>query len=87
MIFVTHTRAELVGGKISSQEELVVAACEEALEASERLDPALASASFALQVLAGGGVVASACDRDDMQRPVDLPVATAIETVTVFAPG
>lgn len=65
----------------------MVAACEESLEASERLDPALAFSFLALQVLTGRRISASACDRDDMQRPVDLSVAAAIETMTVFAPG
>lgn len=65
----------------------MVAACEEALEASEGLDPALAFGFLAGEVFAGGGVAASSGDRDDVQRPVDLPVAAAIETVTVFAPG
>lgn len=49
-------------------------ACEVALEASEGLDAALAFGFLALQVFAGGGVAASPCDRDDVQRPVDLPV-------------
>jgi len=65
----------------------VVAACEESLEASERLDPALAFGFLALQVLPGCGIAASSGDRDYVQRPVDLSVAAAIETMTVFAPG
>jgi hypothetical protein len=40
----------------------VVAACEEALEAPEGLDPALALCSLALQILAGRGVAASSGD-------------------------
>jgi hypothetical protein len=62
----------------------VVAACEMAFEASESFDAALAFGFLALQVLAGGGVAASPGDRDDMQRPVDLPVAATIEAMTVF---
>jgi hypothetical protein len=65
----------------------MVAACKETLEAPERLDAALAFGFLSPQVLAGRGVAASPCDRDDVQRPVDLPIAAAIETMTVFAPG
>jgi hypothetical protein len=70
-----------------AEQESVVAACEEALEASEGLDAALAFGFLALQVFAGGGVAASPCDRDDVQCPVDLSVAAAIEAVAVFAAG
>jgi hypothetical protein len=57
-----------------------------ALEATHRLYAALAFGFLSLQVSTRRRVAASACDRDDVQRPVDLPVTPTIEAMPVFAP-
>lgn len=65
----------------------MVVACEVALEAAHRLDAALALGFLAREVGACCRVDATACDRDDVQRAVELAVAAAIEAVAVVSPG
>src|SRR4051794_12585771 len=56
---------------------------EESFEAAECFASALAFASFALEVGACLGVVAGLCDRNPVERGVELPVAAAVEPVPV----
>ena len=59
-----------------------------ALEAPEGLHPCLALGFLAFEVCLGGGVPASACDRDDVQRAIEASVAAAVQPVAfVFARG
>jgi hypothetical protein len=59
------------------------AAREVPLEAAERCLVGLAFGFLALEVGLGGGVVAGAGDRDDVQRVVELAIAAAVEPVAV----
>jgi hypothetical protein len=61
-------------------------ACEVALEAAHRLDPALALGFLACKIGTGLGVDPATSDRDDVQRAVELPVAAAMEAVAVASP-
>jgi hypothetical protein len=54
---------------------------EQSFEAADRLAPALAFASFAFEVGACRRVVARLCDRDSVERGVELAVAAAVEPV------
>ena len=54
---------------------------EVALEAAQRALLGLALGFFAGEVLLGGRVVLGAGDRDDVQRVVELAVATAVEPI------
>ena len=54
-----------------------------ALEAAHRLDAGLAFGFLALQIGTRSRVQASASDRDDVQRPVELAVAATIQAVAV----
>jgi hypothetical protein len=65
----------------------VVVVREVALEAAHRLDARLALGFLALQVVTGRGVDPAAGDRDDVQRAVQLSVATTIEAVAVLSAG
>jgi hypothetical protein len=67
-------------------EEVVEAAREVPLEATERSLPALALGFLARQVGPGGGVVAGAGDGDDVQGVVELAVAAAVEPMAVALP-
>ena len=60
-------------------EEVPDASGEVAFEAADGFAGGLAFGSFALQVGAGFGVAACACDGDAVDRGVDLAVAAAIE--------
>ena len=62
-------------------EEVVEASGEGAFEGAQ---PALGGFAFGLlagEVLLGGGVVAGAGDRDDVQRVVELAVPAAVEPI------
>lgn len=61
-------------------------ACEMALEATHRLDAALALGFPAGEIGAGGGVQSPSRDRNDAQCAVELAVAAMIETMTVLSP-
>lgn len=63
------------------------AACEVALEAAKRAFAGLALGLLAGQVLAGGGVALGAGDRDRVQRPVELAVSAAVQSVLCLLPG
>lgn len=63
----------------------MVVACEVALEAAHRLDPALALGFLARKIGTGLRVDPATGDHDDVQRAVELPVAAAIKTVTLVA--
>src|SRR5437879_13358418 len=65
----------------------MVVAGEVALEAAHGLHPGLALGFLARQVGAGRRVDPSACDRDDVQTPIDLAVATAVQAMPVMAAG
>ncbi len=56
---------------------------EQSFEAAEGFAAALAFAAFALQVLACGCVVAGLRDRDPVEGGVELPVAAAVEAVSL----
>ncbi len=56
---------------------------EVSFEASQRALGGLSFGSFAGEVVAGFGVVLGAGDRDDVQRVVELSVATTVESVLV----
>ena len=60
-------------------------ACEVALEAAHGLHPCVALGFLALQVGAGLRVQAFAGDRDDMQSPIDLAVAPAVQAMAVVS--
>jgi hypothetical protein len=70
-----------------SQQHLVVVAGEVALEAADRLDAALAFGLLASEVFACRGVASSAGDRDDVQRPVELALAAAVQAVAIVSAG
>src|SRR5262245_52556901 len=53
--------------------------CELAFEAADRFPAAFAFGAFAFEVRAGGWVVAGLCDRDPVERRVELSVAAAVE--------
>ena len=59
---------------------------EVALEAAQRALPGLAVGFFASEVLLGRWVALGAGDRDRVQRPVELAVAAAIESVLGLLP-
>ena len=67
----------LVGGWLG--EQLVEVAGEVALEVVQRALGGLPVCFFAREVGLGGGVVLGACDRDDVERVVELAVAVAVE--------
>ena len=69
------------GGVGGEREEVVEASREVAFEAAQRSLLGFAFGLFAGKVLAGGGVVLGAGDRDDVQRVVELAVAAAVEPV------
>src|ERR1022692_3418653 len=58
-----------------------------ALDAAADFPVGFAFGLAALDVGEGGRVAAHAADRDDMQCPVELPVAEAVEAVAVGPPG
>ena len=62
------------------------AAREVSLEAAQRSFLGLAFGLLAFEVGLGGGVVAGAGDRDDVERVVELAVAAAVEPVAVALP-
>ena len=64
---------------------LVDGADEEPFEAADRFAAALAFAAFALEVVAGWGVVAGLGDRDPVEGGVELAVAAAVEPVSLGA--
>ena len=57
---------------------------EPSLERADCFFGGLAFGDFAVVVGATEGVVAELCDRDDVDRPVQLPVAALVEPVTNF---
>lgn len=66
-------------------EEAPDTACDVALEAASNLAVGLALGTPSVSILAGCWIVAGAGKRDDVERAVELPVAAAIESVTVLA--
>jgi hypothetical protein len=60
-------------------EQPVEVAGEEALEASQGLDTGLTFGFLTFEIGAAGGVSSSAGDGDDVQRPVELAVASSVE--------
>jgi hypothetical protein len=56
---------------------------EESFEAADRFAFAFAFGLFAFEVGAGGGVVARLRDCDAVERGVQLPVAAAVESVSL----
>jgi hypothetical protein len=60
---------------------------EMAFEAAQRALLGFAFALFASEVLAGGGVVVGAGDRDRVQRPVELAVPAAVKPVLIALAG
>ncbi len=58
---------------------------EESFEAADRFAAALAFGLFAFEVGARGGVLARLCDRDPVERSVELAVAAAVEPVSLHA--
>jgi hypothetical protein len=68
-------------GRVAQQ--LPDAACEVALEAADRFAVGLAFGLLARDELDRLLMAAGACDRDAVNRGVDLAIAAAIETVPV----
>jgi hypothetical protein len=66
-------------------EEAPDSACDVALEAATDLAVGLAFGASSVAVVAGGLVVVGSGDRDDEEGVVELPVAAAVEAVTVLA--
>lgn len=64
----------------------MVVAREVSLEAAHRLDAALAFSFLASEIGARLEVYPAACDRDHVQRAIQLLVATTVEPVTVVSP-
>ena len=64
-------------------EGVVDDADEEPFEAADRFAAALAFGAFAFEVVACGRVVAGLCDRDSVERGVELAVAAAVESVAL----
>jgi len=60
---------------------------EESFQAAERFAAALAFGAFALEVVARRCVVAGLCDRDPVERGVELAVAAAVQAVALGAAG
>jgi hypothetical protein len=60
---------------------------EQSLEAADRFATAFAFGSLAFEICARGWVVARLSDRDSVERGVQLPVAAAVEPVTLHACG
>jgi hypothetical protein len=58
---------------------------EESFQAADRFAATLAFGSLPLEVGAGAGVVARLCDRDSVERGVELAVAAAVESVALGA--
>ena len=58
-------------------------ACELSFEAADRFAAAFAFPAFALEVSARGGVATRLCDRDAVERRVELAVAAAVEPVAL----
>jgi hypothetical protein len=56
---------------------------EQSFEAADRFASALAFGLFAFEIGAGGGVVARLCDRDSVERGVELAVAAPVESVSL----
>ena len=75
----------MVGRRLD--EEVMEAAREVPLEAAQRALVGLPFGFFAFEERLGLGVDAGAGDRDDVQRPVELAVAAAVQSVLAVLPG
>ena len=67
-------------------EEVPDAAGEVALEGAERFAAGLAFGLFAFDERLGFGVVAGLCERESVERAVELAVAAGVEAVAVGVP-
>ena len=76
-----------LGGLRGEREEVVEASREVPFEAAQCPLLGLAFGSFAVKERPGLGVDAGAGDRDDVQRPVELTVASPVQAVLAVLPG
>jgi hypothetical protein len=80
---------ERVGGCcwLVGEEQSPDAACEIALEAAKRFAAGLPVCALTFQVGAGLGVDAGTDDRDDVQGLVELPIAAAVQPMSLGVAG